>query len=76
MIKDSQSAIMKHASNSNHKIDWNNWDIITKEKKHYRLLIKESLAIFKYQPLLNKTVCSVPLIIQVTLVATTRLTLD
>ncbi len=33
VIKDSQSAIMKHASNSNHKIDWNNWAIITKEKK-------------------------------------------
>jgi len=64
VIKDSQSAIMKHASNSNHKIDWNNWNIITKDKKQqYRLLIKESLAIFKYQPLFNKTVCSVPLII-------------
>ncbi|CAF4078830.1 unnamed protein product, partial [Rotaria sp. Silwood2] len=57
------SAVKQHEINNNHKIDWENFNIIAKDNKHYRLLVKESLLICKSEPTLNKTVCSVPLII-------------
>ncbi len=37
--------------------------LLLREKKDYNLKAKESLIITKYQPILNETVCSVPLII-------------
>jgi hypothetical protein len=61
--KEIKSALHQHVNETNHKIDWKNFKIITKDIKHYRLLVRESLAITHHQPLLNKTVCSVPLVI-------------
>ncbi|CAF1407553.1 unnamed protein product [Rotaria sp. Silwood1] len=57
------SAVKQHEINNNHKIDWENCNIIAKDNKHYRLLVKESLLICNSKPTLNKTICSVPLII-------------
>ena len=62
-IKEHNSAIKQLELTTKHTINWGDWEILTKDKSHYRLLIKESLSITKYQPSLNKTTCSVPLII-------------
>ncbi|CAF3715913.1 unnamed protein product [Rotaria sp. Silwood1] len=56
------SAVKQHEINNNHKIDWANCNIIAKDNKHYQLLVKESLLICNSKPTLNKTICSVPLI--------------
>ena len=61
--KTHNSAIKQHELTTKHIINWNDWEILTKEKNHYRLSIKESLSITKYQPSLNKTSSSVPLIV-------------
>jgi hypothetical protein len=58
-----KSALKQHEFNHNHKINWTDWNIISKDTKYYQLLVRESLAISHHQPILNKTVCSVPLII-------------
>ncbi len=50
-------------SDRNHTIDWKDWKILSKDNKHYRLLIRESLYIADYKPNLNRTTCSAPLII-------------
>jgi hypothetical protein len=60
---ETQSAIKQHELNNNRKINWTDWNIIDKDSKHYRLLVRKSSAIFLRQPILNKTVCSVPLIV-------------
>ena len=44
-------------------INWKDMKILPKDKNRYRLLMKESLSITKYQSSLNKTTCSVSLII-------------
>jgi hypothetical protein len=58
-----KSAIKQHEITTKHKIDWINWDILSKDQLDYRLKVRESLFIIKHKPILNKTVCSVPLII-------------
>ena len=58
-----KSALRRHEIDTGHEINWKNWKILSKDKKHYRLLIRESLLIQNLQPILNKTVCSVPLIV-------------
>jgi hypothetical protein len=58
-----KSALYKHQINNNHKIDWNNWKIVTKDGKKYQLLVRESLHILHQQPTLNRTVSSIPLIV-------------
>jgi 1-acyl-sn-glycerol-3-phosphate acyltransferase len=57
------SAVKQHENNNNHRIDWINCNIIARDNKNYQLLVKESLLINKLKPTLNKTTCSVPLII-------------
>ncbi|CAF1357575.1 unnamed protein product, partial [Didymodactylos carnosus] len=57
------SALEKHAHDSFHKIDWDNWRIVDRDNIEYRLLIKESLFILAFKPNLNGTVRSVPLIV-------------
>ena len=57
------SAVYQHEITTGHKIDWHNWSIISKDNTKSRLLIRESLAIIKFKPTLNKTVRSTPLII-------------
>ena len=58
-----KSTLKQHEINNNHRINWIDWNIISSDNKHYRLLVRESLAITHYQLKLNKTVSSVPLII-------------
>ena len=57
------SAIYDHQQQTGHLIDWNNSKILRKDNQHYRLSIRETLAIQHHQPSLNKTVQSVPLVI-------------
>jgi hypothetical protein len=57
------SAVKQHENNNNHRIDWINCNIIARDNKNYQLLVKESLLINDLKPTLNKTTCSVPLII-------------
>lgn len=61
--KHSKSAINQHELTTQYKIDSNNWSILTKDRIDYRLKVRESLFILHHKPSLNKTVCSVPLII-------------
>jgi len=61
--KEINSALYKHIIETNHTINWTDFKVITKDTKHYRLLVRESLAITHQQPSLNRTVCSVPLIV-------------
>ena len=59
----SKSALYRHQTNENHKINWDDWKIISKDGKKYQLMIRESLHILNKQPGLNRTTCSVPLIV-------------
>jgi hypothetical protein len=56
-------AVHDHEVDYNHTIDWENWKILAKDPRPYRLLVKESLAIQQQQPKLNKTISSIPLIV-------------
>jgi hypothetical protein len=62
-LKLTQSAVKQHENNHNHKIDWTNFDIIANDNRNYQLLVKESLLINNFKPILNKTTTSVPLIV-------------
>ncbi|CAF1943380.1 unnamed protein product [Rotaria magnacalcarata] len=57
------SALMKHAHEYQHQINWKETKILDKDTKPYRLLVRESLLIKQFQPILNRTVNSVPLIV-------------
>ena len=46
-----------------HKMDWNNWIVLDKDKHPYRLLVKESLRINAISPTLNSTTRSIPLVV-------------
>lgn len=59
----SKSSILQHHLQTGHSFDWNNWKLLSKDRCFYRLLVQESLQISRYAPSLNRTVCSVPLII-------------
>ncbi|CAF3081759.1 unnamed protein product [Rotaria sp. Silwood2] len=58
-----KSALYKHHIKTNHTINWKDWKIISKDCKKYRLLVRESLQILHKKPSLNRTTCSVPLIV-------------
>ncbi|CAF1451867.1 unnamed protein product [Adineta steineri] len=62
-ITDKNSALYKHQLNTGHHLNWEAWKILSKDSHKYRLLIRESLAILKHKPTLNRTVQSAPLII-------------
>lgn len=57
------SSIKQHEEETKHQIDWSNFRVTWQDKLSYRLLIKESLLIKAYEPELNKTTHSVPLLI-------------
>jgi hypothetical protein len=59
--KEKSSAIYKHQKDMNHHIDWNNSEVVCSEGNSYKLLIKESLIIKAFKPVLNRTTHSVPL---------------
>ena len=44
-------------------MDWNSFRIVWRDNNVYRLLIKESLIIRVYEPRLNRTTHSVPLLV-------------
>ncbi|CAF4079079.1 unnamed protein product, partial [Rotaria sp. Silwood1] len=49
------SALHQHAIERQHKINWEEWKIITADPNWYRLRVRESLHILEKQPELNKT---------------------
>lgn len=57
------SAVNRHAQETGHSIDWRNWIILSKDRNPHRLCVRESIAIAEFQPSLNVTVRSVPLLI-------------
>jgi hypothetical protein len=59
--KEKSLAIYKHQKDMNHRIDWINSEVVCSECNSYKLLIKESLIIKAFQPILNRTTHSVPL---------------
>ncbi|CAF0938985.1 unnamed protein product, partial [Didymodactylos carnosus] len=61
--KKTKSSLAKHESETGHKIDRKNFDVIDHDNHSYYLLVKESLMIKKLQPKLNCTTHSVPMII-------------
>src|SRR5262249_54041001 len=56
------SALYKHQNTTGHKINWDDWLIISKDPRHYHLRVRESLAISSNKPSLNRTLSSVPLV--------------
>ena len=60
---DSSSAIAEHEEKNGHHMDWKNFRIVWRDNIVYRLLIKESLVIRAYEPRLNRTTNSVPLLV-------------
>jgi hypothetical protein len=57
------SSLLQHAKDTNHRIDWSNFRVVWQDNNSYKLLIKESLLIQAFQPELNRTTHSVPLIV-------------
>jgi hypothetical protein len=63
LSKTFKSTIHDDVVETGHVMDWDNWRLLSKDHKYYQLLVRESIQISKHQPSLNKTICSVPLII-------------
>ncbi|CAF1033306.1 unnamed protein product [Rotaria sordida] len=61
--KIAKSSITRHEKETGHHMDWNNFQVTWQDNHYYRLLIKESLFIKTYEPELNKTTHSVPLLV-------------
>ena len=57
------SALAEHEKSPGHHIDWSDVRILWRDNVAYQLLIKESLVIRAYEPILNRTTHSVPLLI-------------
>jgi len=58
-----KSSIAQHEKETGHHMNWSNFRVIWQDNHFYRLLIKESLLIKAYEPELNKTTHSVPLLV-------------
>ncbi|CAF0938490.1 unnamed protein product [Rotaria sordida] len=61
--KIAKSSITRHEKETGHHMDWSNFQVTWQDNHYYRLLIKESLLIKTYEPELNKTTHSVPLLV-------------
>jgi len=57
------SSIHQHQEETGHNMNWTDFRVVCQDNHSYRLLIKESLLIKAYEPELNKTTHSVPLIV-------------
>ena len=57
-----KSAMERYIHETKHDTNCKNWSIISKDRNSYRLLMIESLAIAEFQPVLNATSRSVPLL--------------
>ena len=60
---DTTSAVKQHEVETGHRMNWSNFRVVTEDNHPYRLLIKESLLIKAFEPELNRTTHSVPLVI-------------
>ncbi|CAF1470859.1 unnamed protein product, partial [Didymodactylos carnosus] len=58
-----KSTLARHESETGHMVDWMNFKILWNDKNPYRLHIKESLVIKAYEPSLNLTTHSIPMIV-------------
>ena len=58
-----KSALAQHAQNEEHTIDWPKVRTLWQNNIPRRLLVKESLVIRAYEPHLNRTTHSVPLLV-------------
>ena len=56
-----QSAVSDHFLQCDCSINFNDFDILTSETNHFRLLIKEILLIMRDKPVLNRNTTSFPL---------------
>jgi len=61
--KKNPSALAEHEKNTGHQIDWKNSRVVWRDNVAYRLLIKESMVIKAYEPRLNRTTHSVPMMV-------------
>ena len=66
MVKDGQQGLTKlhyteHAQRLKHKIDWQNYSVLTRASNDYYLKIKETLLIKKRMPIINNNETSVTL---------------
>ena len=57
------SSLAQHEKDTDHHINWADFQVVWGDNHPYRLLIKESLLIQAYKPELNRTTHSVPLLI-------------
>ncbi|CAF0898875.1 unnamed protein product [Rotaria sp. Silwood1] len=57
-----KSSIFQHEKDTGHRMDCSNFQVVWQDNHYYRLLFKESLLIKAYEPELNKTTHSVPLL--------------
>lgn len=57
------SALTSHAQETGHHINWSDFKVVWQDNNPYRLLIKESLLIQAFQPELNRTTHSIPMIV-------------
>ena len=57
------SALASHTQETGHHINWSDFKVVWQDNHPYRLLIKESLLIQAFQPELNRTTHSVPMIV-------------
>jgi len=53
-----KSALYKHQLDTHQTIDWQNWEIISKDRRRYHLLILKSLQILHQKTNLNRTISS------------------
>ncbi|CAF3647988.1 unnamed protein product [Rotaria socialis] len=63
VIKEITFAVQQNQIETGHQMNWDNFRIVMEDNHYYRLLIKESLLIKAYEPELNRTTHSVPLIV-------------
>ena len=57
------SALISHAQEAGHHINWSDFKVVCQDNNPCRLLIKESLLTQPFQPELNRTTHSVPMIV-------------
>ena len=56
-------SVAEHEESTGHRMDWKIFRALWRDNNVYRLLIKESLVIRAYEPRLNRTTHSVPLVV-------------
>jgi len=57
------SLIKRYESETGHHMNWSNFCVVWQDNHSYRLFIKESLMIQKFEPELNRTTYLLPLVV-------------